>query len=108
MLIARTATVVATSKRLVAIIVIAVVAAMLVALFDQQFSSANPCRFNFREALQRVEAHARPGDTILYDPVNSQLNTLTSYYSPKVKSAPLTAKPTIKAGQTIFVVTSKS
>lgn len=107
LLIARTATVVATSKRVVTIVIVAVVAMMLVALFDQQFSSANPYRFNFREALQRVDAHARPGDIILYDPVNSQLNTLTTYYSPKVKSAPLTAKPTIKSGQTIFVVTSK-
>jgi hypothetical protein len=106
-LIARTTTVVATGKRVVTVVVVGLVAVMLVALFDQQFSSANPYRFNFREALQRVNGHARPGDIILYDPVNSELNTLTSYYSPRVKSAPLTTKPAIKAGQTIFVVTSK-
>jgi uncharacterized membrane protein len=106
LLIARTATVVATSKRVLTVVIGAVVGVMLVSLFDQQFSSANPYRFNFREALQRVDAHARPGDVILYDPVNSGLNNVTSYYSPHIKSAPLTAKPTIKTGQTIFVVTS--
>ena len=53
-----------------------------------------------------MDSQARPGDTILYDPTNSQLNDVTTYYSPNVKAAPLTASPTIKAGHTVFIVSS--
>jgi uncharacterized membrane protein len=108
LLIARAATRLVSRPRALTVVVVAVVAVMAVALFDQQFSSANPRRYDFREALARVDSHARPGDTILYDPVNSQLNTVVSYYSPKVRSAPLTANPTVEAGHTVFVVASNS
>jgi uncharacterized membrane protein len=106
LLIARAATRLVTRPRALTVVVVVVVAVMAVALVNQQFSSANPRRYNFREALARVDSHARPGDTILYDPINSQLNTVVSYYSPKVRSAPLTANPTVKAGHTVFVVAS--
>jgi hypothetical protein len=53
-----------------------------------------------------VDAHARPGDTILYDPVNSQLNTIFAYYEPKISYRPLTTKPTVKAGHTIYILVS--
>lgn len=53
-----------------------------------------------------MDAHARPGDTILYDPVNSQLNTVFAYYMPKINYIPLTTKPTVKAGHAVFIVAS--
>ena len=31
---------------------------------------------------------------------------MITYYSPRIRSAPLSAKPTVKAGQTVFIVTS--
>jgi uncharacterized membrane protein len=106
LLVARGVTSVAKKNVALTLVVIAIVGVMAVALFDQQFSSSNPRRYNFREAIARVDAHARPGDTILYDPVNSQLNTVFAYYSPKIRYIPLTAKPTLKAGRTVYVVAS--
>ncbi|HEX3979672.1 MAG TPA: glycosyltransferase family 39 protein, partial [Acidimicrobiales bacterium] len=106
LLIARGITGVARKNVALTAVVVAIVAVMAVALFDQQFSSSNPRRYNFREAIARVDAHARPGDTILYDPVNSQLSTVFAYYSPKIKYIPLTTKPTVKAGHSVFIVAS--
>ncbi len=106
LLIARGVTSVAKKNAALTIVVLAIVGVMAVALFDQQFSSSNPRRYNFREAIARVDAHARPGDTILYDPVNSQLNTVFAYYEPKISYVPLTAKPKLKAGHTLYVVAS--
>jgi uncharacterized membrane protein len=106
LMIARAVTSLASSKRTLTIAVVAVVAVMSVALFNQQFSSSNPRRYNFREALNRVDAEARPGDLILYDPLNAEMEPVITYYSPKLRSAPLSAQPTVKAGHTIFIVTS--
>ena len=106
LIIARTVTSLASSKRALTLVVVAVVAVMSVALFNQQFSSANPRRYDFREALNRVDAEARPGDVILYDPLNVEMKPVISYYSSKLRSAPLSAKPTVEAGHTVFIVTS--
>ena len=106
LLVARAITSLATSERALAVVIVVVAAVLSVALFNQQFSSSNPRRYNFREALHRVDSQARPGDTILYDPVADELNTVITYYSPKVKSAPLSPKPTVAAGHAIFIVTS--
>jgi len=106
LLMARAGTVLATSRRALNVVVVGVVAVMAVGLFDQQFSSSNPRRYNFREALARVNSHARPGDIILYDPVDDELNTVVDYYSPHVRSAPLSPGSSVKAGHTVFVVAS--
>ncbi|MGB7049988.1 MAG: glycosyltransferase family 39 protein [Acidimicrobiales bacterium] len=106
LLIARAVTSLATSKRALGVVMVLIVAVMSVALFNQQFSSSNPRRYNFREALHRVDSQARPGDVILYDPVADELNTVVSYYSPRVKSRPLSSAPTVAAGHTTFIVAS--
>jgi uncharacterized membrane protein len=106
LVIARAATSLASSKRALTIVMVAVVSVLCFALVNQQFYSANPRRYNFREALDRVNAEARPGDVILYDPLNVEMKPVISYYSPKLRSAPLSAKPTVKAGHTLFIVTS--
>ncbi len=106
LMIARTVTTLVSSKRVLTLVMVALVAVMSVALFNQQFASSNPRRYNFREALHRVDADARPGDLILYDPLNAEMKPVISYYSPELRSAPLSANPTVKAGHTIFIVTS--
>ena len=106
LLLARGITSLATGRRLLAASVGAMAAVMVIALADQQLSSTNPRRYDFREALQRVDAQARPGDKILFDPVNDELNTVTTFYSPKVKASPLTRAPTTKSGHATFVVAS--
>ena len=106
LIIARVVTSLATSKRTLTVVVVAAVAVMSVSLFNQQFSSSNPRRYNFKEALARVDAEARPGDVILYDPLNVEMKPVVTYYSPKLRSAPLSAKPTVEAGHTVFIVTS--
>jgi uncharacterized membrane protein len=103
---ARTITALATTRRALTVVLVALVGLLAVADFNQQFSSSNPRRYDFREALHRVDSEARPGDILLYDPVDDQLNTVITYYSPKVKSAPLTSKPTVKSGHTLFVLWS--
>jgi uncharacterized membrane protein len=105
-LVARAITTLATSKRALTVAVVVVVAGLSVALFDQQFSSSNPRRYNFREALHRVDANAKPGDEILYDPVNDQFNDVTTFYSPHVKAAPLPAKPSLTGSRTVYILSS--
>lgn len=106
LLIARAITSLAITKRALTVVIVVVVAVMAVALFNQQFSSSNPRRYNFREALHRVDSQAHAGDIILYDPDETDFNLVISYYSPKVRSVPLSPKPTATAGHTIFIVTS--
>jgi len=103
-LAARVITAVARRPRALFVVVLLVVAVLCVALFDQQFSSANPRRYNDREALQRIDQEARPGDVILYDPARG-FNDLTTYYSPNVRARALTLHPTPPSpGHSIYVV----
>jgi 4-amino-4-deoxy-L-arabinose transferase-like glycosyltransferase len=105
LLTARAITGVATSRRAVTVATGAVVVVMLIGLFDQQFSSSNPRRYNFREALATVDSQARPGDVILYRPVD--LWSVVRYYSPQVARAPLSAQPVLPtAGHRVFIVSS--
>ena len=55
-----------------------------------------------------MDAEARPGDRILFDPVNVELNTVTTYYSPEVKASPLTPIPSVLTGHTTFIVASQA
>jgi uncharacterized membrane protein len=107
LLLARGLTALVTGRRLLAVVVGALIGVLVVGLADQQFSAANPRRFDFRQALLRVDAVARPGDQILFDPVNVELNTVTAYYSPRIKASALTPIPNASTGHTIFVVVSK-
>lgn len=96
-----------TTRRSLSIATAVVVMIMLVALFDQQFSSSNPRRYDFRETLQLVDHQFRPGDVILYRPVD--LWSVVRYYSPHLAASPLTSTPTLPTdGHELFVVSSGS
>jgi uncharacterized membrane protein len=83
-----------------------VIATMLVGLIDQQYNGTNPRTYDFRQALLPVEALARPGDVILYDPAD--LREVVSYYAPKPVLEPVGARPNQAAGHAVFVVASPS
>ena len=84
-----------------------VIATMLVGLIDQQYNGTNPRTYDFRQALLPVEAIARPGDVILYDPAD--LREVVSYYAPKPVLEPVGAQPNqAAAGHAVFVVASPS
>ncbi|HEY3845415.1 MAG TPA: glycosyltransferase family 39 protein [Acidimicrobiales bacterium] len=86
---------------------VVLMASMTVGLIDQQYNGANPRTYDFRGALAAVEAQARPGDVVYYDPVD--LREVVEYYAPRLVLEPLSSKPGRPvAGHRSFVVTSPS
>ncbi|HEX3839313.1 MAG TPA: glycosyltransferase family 39 protein [Acidimicrobiales bacterium] len=84
-----------------------VIATMLVGLIDQQYNGTNPRTYDFRQAIEPVEAQARPGDIISYDPVD--LREVVQYYAPKPVLEPVAALTTQStAGHAVYVVASRS
>jgi hypothetical protein len=82
-------------------------AAMLVGLVDQQYNGTNPRLYDFRGAMAAVKAHARPGDVVLYDPVD--LREVVQYYSPTLTLEPLRGRPTAPTGRHhVFIVASRA
>jgi uncharacterized membrane protein len=64
-----------------------VVAVLLVALADQQLNGANPRLYDFRGAVDDIEANAGPHDTVLYSPV--YLESVVHYYGPNLRLRPI-------------------
>jgi uncharacterized membrane protein len=84
-----------------------VIATMLVGLIDQQYNGTNPRTYDFRQAIEPVEAQARPGDIISYDPVD--LREIVQYYAPKPVLEPVAALTNqATAGHAVYVVASPS
>jgi hypothetical protein len=84
-----------------------VIATMLVGLIDQQYNGTNPRTYDFRQAIEPVEAQIRPGDIISYDPVD--LREVVQYYAPKPVLEPLAALPNQSTGgHAVYVVASRS
>jgi hypothetical protein len=82
-------------------------AALLVGLIDQQYNGTNPRLYDFRGALATVEAHARPGDIVLYDPVD--LREVVQYYAPNMTLKPLSSRPHEPTGHhQVFIVASRA
>ncbi|MGH9073830.1 MAG: glycosyltransferase family 39 protein, partial [Acidimicrobiales bacterium] len=80
---------------------------LLVGLIDQQHNGTNPRLYDFRGALAAVKVHARPGDVVLYDPVD--LREVVQYYAPHLTLEPLRGPPTEPTGRhEVFVVASRS
>jgi hypothetical protein len=66
----------------------AVVGASLIAgLVDQQANNDNPRRYDFRAAIHAIEASARPGAIVLYNPI--YLSQVVRYYGPRLDARPL-------------------
>jgi hypothetical protein len=80
-------------------------ASLLVGLVDQQLNSDNPRRYDFRGAIQAIEAGARPGDVVLYNPV--YLGQVIHYYAPGLTARPVAAGiPTRAGGGRVFLLGS--
>ncbi|MFZ0251167.1 MAG: glycosyltransferase family 39 protein [Acidimicrobiales bacterium] len=75
-------------------------------LIDQQYNGANPRTYDFNGALASVEAEARPGDVVYYDPVD--LNQVVGYYAPHLVLEPLSAQPPPRGNRRMFIVASPS
>jgi len=84
-----------------------VMATLLVGLVDQQYNGTNPRTYDFRQALLPVEATARPGDIIIYDPAD--LREVVQYYAPTPVLTPAGALPDRPTGgHAVFVLASPS
>ncbi|MGZ4235806.1 MAG: glycosyltransferase family 39 protein [Solirubrobacteraceae bacterium] len=108
MLILLTArTVVAASARRLPVLLVgaALMVTVLLGTADQQMSGNNPRDYPFRDALHNLNAHARPGATLMYAP--NYLQDVIEYYSPHVRAVALGAhKPQIPAHGQVFVLGS--
>jgi hypothetical protein len=60
---------------------------LAVGLTDQQANSANPRLYDFRGALQRVEALWEPGDILVHEP--PYLDSIVDYYAPDLRARPV-------------------
>jgi O-antigen/teichoic acid export membrane protein len=83
-----------------------VLASLAAGLIDQQYNGANPRTYDFNGALAAVEAEARPGDVVYYDP--GDLNQVVGYYAPHLVLKPLSAQPPPSSDHRTFVVASPS
>jgi hypothetical protein len=83
----------------------AVAATMIIGLADQQFNKANPRLFDFRGAIQDIQANAGPNALVLYEP--SDMKYVLEYYAPKLRGQPLSARiSTATEGSPVFVLAS--
>jgi len=107
LLTARAVTAVVVSHRVTVLATAALVVVLCVGLVDQQTSSTNPRRYDFREAVHLIDAQARPGDIVLYRP--GDLWSVIGYYGPGLHARSLTDDPPLPSdGHRVFLVTSPS
>jgi hypothetical protein len=80
-------------------------ATFAIAFADQQYSVTNPRVYDFQDALGRIDRNVRPGDVLLYQPLD--LRDIVTYYAPHVTSAALGARPAARApGHNLFLLAS--
>lgn len=77
-----------------------------VAAADQQLGRTNPRLYDFRGALSRIEAIARPGDKVVFTPYF--LDDLVGYYAPGLDTGRLRdgRLPAVAPGRRIFLLAS--
>jgi 4-amino-4-deoxy-L-arabinose transferase-like glycosyltransferase len=83
----------------------AVMATLVIGLADEQLNKSNPRLFDFRGAIQSIQASAGPNALILYEP--SDMKYVLEYYAPGIRRQALT-RP-ISAGREaspLFVLAS--
>ncbi len=95
----------ATTVRKVAVVVTAGVltAVMVVGLVDQQLNGANPRLYDFKGAFAHIEADAKEGDIVLYEP--DYLAEVVHYYGPNLPSRVVGA--TVPDDVTVWVVATE-
>jgi hypothetical protein len=78
---------------------------LLIGLADQQLNQSNPRLYDFRGAIQDIEANAGPGALVLYEPAD--MRYVLEYYAPHLRSQPLTTPITAGSeGSPVFVLAS--
>jgi hypothetical protein len=85
---------------------VAVSAALVAGLVDEQANSTNPRVYDFRGAIGFVRAHSQTGDVLIYGP--SFLENELLYYRPGLPTQPIGAPPSeaIHAAGRVFVLGS--
>jgi hypothetical protein len=78
---------------------------LLVGLADQQLNKSNPRLFDFRGAIQHINADAGPNSLVLLEPAD--MRYVLEYYAPKLRSLPLSTKVSAGLeGSPVFVLAS--
>jgi 4-amino-4-deoxy-L-arabinose transferase-like glycosyltransferase len=80
--------------------------AMAAGLADQQLNGSNPRVYDFEGAVHAVEARARPGDVLVYEP--PYLGQVIAYYDrDRIRARPLGSRPPEpRRGRRVFVLAS--
>jgi uncharacterized membrane protein len=78
---------------------------LLIGLADQQLNDANPRLFDFRGAIEDIEANAGSNGLVLVEP--SDVRYVLEYYAPNLRSQPLSAPITAATeASPVFVLAS--
>ncbi|MHB8295937.1 MAG: glycosyltransferase family 39 protein [Acidimicrobiales bacterium] len=105
-LIARMVTATTTRRLALGAVTSVVMVSLVAGLVDQQVNGSNPMRFDFHGALSGINARWRPGDRLVYAPLD--IGQVVSYYSPEaagqVLGATIPAPP--PPGARLFVLES--
>lgn len=80
----------------------AVVAVLTIGLVDQQLNGANPRRYDFEGALDRISDDAEEGDVILYEP--DYLAEVVEYYAPDMAARSIDERDHVAAGSRTWVL----
>ena len=101
-LLARSVTVVFSRHRTQVLAAMGCVLILLVGLVDQQLNGANPRKYDFEGALERVTRQAEPGDVVLYEP--DYLAEVVDYYAPEARTRSIDARSSVDPGAGIWLV----
>jgi uncharacterized membrane protein len=78
---------------------------LLLGLLDQQTNDDNPRLYDFKGAIERIQADATPKALVLYEPPD--MRYVMEYYAPELRSRPLRAGiPKRREGSPVFVLAS--
>jgi 4-amino-4-deoxy-L-arabinose transferase-like glycosyltransferase len=88
-----------------ALVVGGVMLTLLIGLIDQQTSDENPRLFDFRGAIEWIEARAGPRSVVIYEPPD--MRYVLEYYAPELSRQPLNRTNARRArGSPLFVLAS--
>jgi hypothetical protein len=83
----------------------AVILTLLLGLVDQQTNDDNPRLFDFRGAIDDIEADAGPKSLVIFEPPD--MRYVMEYYAPELRSRPLRrGLPKRSEGSPVFVLAS--
>jgi uncharacterized membrane protein len=78
---------------------------LLIGLADQQFNKSNPRLFDFRGAIQDIQANTGSHGLVLFEP--SDMRYVLEYYAPNLRRQPLSTRIAAGAeGSPVFVLAS--